>query len=83
MDYLLQDDQSVVFLYKLVEGIIDSLYGINVARLAGIPPEVLTNAARISTEAKQQDQLEEVLNILRCIKHQNWSKALAKIRDNQ
>lgn len=81
MDYVLQDDQAVVFLYKLVEGIVDNLYGINVAKLSGIPEEVLQEASKISTKVKQQDQLNEILNIIHYIKQHDWSKALTKITD--
>lgn len=79
MDYLLQEDDSVVFLYKLVEGIIDNLYGINVARLSGIPSEVLEEASKISARMKQKDQLQEALTILQYIKQENWGKLLNKI----
>ncbi len=49
-----QDD--IVFLRKVVEGRSDRSYGIQVARLAGLPREVVTRAREILT-ALEQDEL--------------------------
>ena len=38
---------EIIFLHKIVEGGTDKSYGIHVARLAGIPVEVLDRAARV------------------------------------
>jgi DNA mismatch repair protein MutS len=38
---------GVVFLHRLVPGATDRSYGIHVARLAGLPPDVLKEAARL------------------------------------
>ena len=40
-------NDEVMFLYKLVEGAADHSYGIHVARLAGLPREVITRAREI------------------------------------
>lgn len=47
------DESKVTFLYKLVEGMCPKSYGINVARLAGLPEEVITHAAKKSHEFEQ------------------------------
>lgn len=45
MSYLLDSNtESVTFLYKLVEGVCPDSFGINVARLAGIPEPILQRA---------------------------------------
>lgn len=46
-----QDD--VVFLHKIVEGAADKSYGIHVARLAGVPREVLERAKQILAHLEQ------------------------------
>ena len=49
-----QDD--IVFLHKIVPGRSDRSYGIQVARLAGMPPAVITRARAI-LEALERDEL--------------------------
>lgn len=48
------DDGRVTFLYTLGEGGCPKSFGINVARLAGLPREVLSNAKRVSSDFEQQ-----------------------------
>ncbi|CAG9467722.1 unnamed protein product [Pedinophyceae sp. YPF-701] len=45
---------SVAFLYKLAEGSCPFSYGVNVARLAGLPESVITRAAGKATELEAQ-----------------------------
>lgn len=42
-----EQDQDVTFLYKIKEGPMDKSYGINVAKLAGLPEEVLDRAREL------------------------------------
>lgn len=49
---------ELVFLHKIVEGAADKSYGIHVARLAGVPQEVLARARRILSQL-EQDHLDE------------------------
>jgi DNA mismatch repair protein MSH6 len=42
-------DHNITFLYTLGEGACPKSFGINVARLAGLPEELLANAKRISS----------------------------------
>jgi DNA mismatch repair protein MutS len=48
---------SIVFLHKIVSGRSDRSYGIQVARLAGLPPSVVDRAADI-LKSLEQDELE-------------------------
>ena len=49
MSYLLEKGQDqVTFLYKLVDGVCPDSFGINVARLANIPEDVLTRAKEMA-----------------------------------
>lgn len=47
-------DQRVTFLYTLGPGVSPKSFGINVARLAGLPEAVLSKAKRISSEFEAQ-----------------------------
>jgi len=48
---------DIVFLHKIVPGRSDRSYGIQVARLAGLPPSVVTRAAAI-LKSLEQDELQ-------------------------
>ena len=47
-------DHSITFLYTLGAGTCPKSFGINVARLAGLPEAVLQRAKRISAEFEEQ-----------------------------
>jgi DNA mismatch repair ATPase MutS len=49
----LPETGQTIFLHKLVEGVSKCSYGIQVARLAGIPATILTKAAEKSSELQQ------------------------------
>ena len=54
MDSLLdQASQKVTFLFKVKEGVCPKSYGINVARIAGVPESVLVKAQVKATEIEQ------------------------------
>jgi len=53
-----EQDEDVVFLHKIVEGSADKSYGIHVARLAGVPGDVI-DRARVILEALESDHLDE------------------------
>ena len=42
-----EKDDEVIFLHKVLDGSVDKSYGINVAKLAGLPSEVITRASEI------------------------------------
>jgi DNA mismatch repair protein MutS len=47
---------EVVFLHEVVPGAADRSYGLQVARLAGLPPEVVERAKAILTELERSDR---------------------------
>jgi DNA mismatch repair protein MutS len=49
--------EGIVFLRQVVPGGASKSYGLHVARLAGLPPEVLDEAARILTDLERQNTL--------------------------
>jgi DNA mismatch repair protein MutS len=46
---------EIVFLYRVVRGTADRSYGIHVAKLAGLPPEVVTRADEVLSALEQAD----------------------------
>jgi DNA mismatch repair protein MSH6 len=48
------DDSTITFLYTLGEGVCPKSFGINVARLAGLPEDVLLKAKRISSDFERE-----------------------------
>ncbi len=53
-----EDDAGIVFLHKIVEGSADKSYGIHVARLAGVPADVIERAGVI-LETLEEDHIDE------------------------
>jgi DNA mismatch repair protein MutS len=47
---------EIVFLHKIVEGGTDRSYGIHVARLAGVPPDVLARARGILADLERDEE---------------------------
>jgi DNA mismatch repair protein MutS len=45
---------EIIFLHKIVDGGTDRSYGIHVARLAGLPPEVVERARRVLAEVEEK-----------------------------
>ncbi len=61
-------EKGVIFLYKILPGGVDRSYGIEVAKLAGIPEEIILQAQKIlllleSTEQKTPEVTHDQLNI--------------------
>jgi len=53
-----EDEDGIVFLHKIVEGAADKSYGIHVARLAGIPIQVVERA-RVILETLETDHIDK------------------------
>ncbi len=47
------ENEGVVFLYKIVQGGVDRSYGIEVAKLAGLPAEVVSKARQILVDLEE------------------------------
>ncbi len=54
-----EQGESIIFLRKIIKGGADKSYGIQVARLAGLPEEVLRRASEISEELVKNDIISE------------------------
>lgn len=55
---------EVIFLYKVVPGVVSNLYGLNVANLAGIDSEIIDSAYEISERMKNEFELQSDLHWL-------------------
>ena len=53
-----ENDDGVVFLHKIVDGGTSDSYGIEVARLAGVPSDVLSRARNILSELERLGELK-------------------------
>ena len=58
-----ENGDDIVFLRKIVKGGADRSYGIQVAKLAGVPDMVIDRAKEILTEIMDNDIIEKVQNI--------------------
>jgi DNA mismatch repair protein MutS len=56
-----EEDGKVTFLYKMKEGSMDKSYGVNVARLAGLPEEITERAGELLTSFESKATVEESL----------------------
>jgi DNA mismatch repair protein MutS len=56
-------DGDVVFMRKIVPGGADRSYGIHVAKLAGLPPEVITRAQEVLAQLERSDTTIEGISV--------------------
>jgi DNA mismatch repair protein MSH6 len=75
------DDTTITFLYTLGDGVCPKSFGINVARLAGLPEDVLTKAKRISFEFEHemngdgpQSAHSRKARIVAAVEEGNWAE---------
>jgi DNA mismatch repair protein MutS len=55
-----EDNDNIVFLRKIISGGIKKSYGIEVAKLAGIPPSVLSEAKKTMIDLRNDSQFEQL-----------------------
>ncbi len=64
---VLENDKDITFLYKVEQGPMDKSYGINVARLASLPDEVISRAEQILAKLENNkidyDQLKNAVKV--------------------
>ncbi len=75
-------DGRIVFLHKVVEGVADRSYGIEVAELAGLPQEVVNRAKEILNTIVEKSDLEKKLRVLNQEKIEKIKKS-KKFGENQ
>ncbi len=57
-----EDGHDIIFLHKLLKGSTDKSYGVHVARLAGMPDEVITRAMEVQRKL-EEDRMERVHHV--------------------
>lgn len=68
-------NKRITFLYKLTKGVAPSSYGLNVARLAGIPSDVITHAAGKASALEAQLDKQNGKRAFVCLLRGNqWEK---------
>ena len=58
-----EDGENLIFLHKVKDGSVDKSYGINVAKLAGLPSEVITRASEILVAYEDNDKKTRNISI--------------------
>ena len=58
-----EDGESLIFLHKVKEGSVDKSYGINVAKLAGLPTEVITRATEILVAYEDKEKNHKEISV--------------------
>ena len=56
---------ELIFLHKLVEGGTDQSYGIQVAKLAGVPEEIIARAQEIQSILEKDDEMMRKMKVKR------------------
>ncbi len=54
-----EDEGKVTFLYKMKDGSMDRSYGVNVAKLAGLPEEIVSRAAELLYALEAQSAIDK------------------------
>jgi DNA mismatch repair protein MutS len=71
-----ESEDKIIFLHKLVEGGTDKSYGIQVAKLAGLPKEVIERSKVIMNRLEMEDEISE--RIHRGLKNNKKKKITTK-----
>ncbi|GAB6189297.1 DNA mismatch repair protein MutS [Marinitoga arctica] len=71
---VLETESGIIFLHKIEDGISDKSYGIEVAKLAGIPNEVVLRAKEVMEEISNKTEFENKLKSMKKIKQKKFSK---------
>ena len=58
-----EDGEKLIFLHKIKDGSIDKSYGINVAKLAGLPSEIITRASEILSSYENNKKNKKEISI--------------------
>ena len=77
--------EDVIFLRKIVPGGADKSYGVHVARIAGIPPQVVARAHEIQARLEVSDINQETIsqNILETKKKKNRQVDLFHLKHDE
>jgi len=57
-----EKDDDIIFLRKIVEGGTDKSYGIHVAKIAGLPQDVIDTSKKIITQLEMEDEIGDMIH---------------------
>lgn len=57
-----EKNDEIIFIRKIIEGGTDKSYGIQVAKLAGLPPDVIDRSKKIMTQLEMEDEIASKLH---------------------
>ncbi len=64
---VMDTNEEIIFLRKLVEGGTDKSYGVHVAKLAGLPIEVIDRAREVQSKLEDEDEMMRKLNVKKLV----------------
>lgn len=76
-----EKDGHVTFLYKIQPGPMDKSYGINVAQLAGLPPELIQRATQILSVLEELGNKGQAVPKIEVKKEEKVSPIIQELRD--
>lgn len=59
-----EEGSTIVFLHKVVDGVADKVYGIEVAHIAGLPREIVDRAREVLETISEKSELENKLRVV-------------------
>ncbi len=80
---VVESGKEVLFLHKVVKGSADKSYGIEVARIAGIPEGVIRRAYQVADVLASTNQIKKSVRFLTNGEMERIKKRLKKVSDDQ
>ncbi len=80
---VLEKEKSVLFLHKVVHGTADKSYGIEVAKIAGIPNEVIQRAYEVSQAISSVSHIEKGVRFLTSGEVESIKKKIKSVNKDQ
>lgn len=78
---VIEEKNQVIFLHKVIDGIADRSYGIEVAGIAGLPGEIIQRAREVLDVIANKSELEDKLRVISSEKLKKLKKK--KVHPNQ
>lgn len=61
---VLEQGSNIVFLHKVIDGVADKIYGIEVASIAGLPTEIVSRAREVLETISEKSDIESRLRVV-------------------
>ena len=56
-------EDDIIFMYKIIDGISESSFGLHVAKIAGIESQIVSRASEILTKIKKESNISHEINV--------------------